>query len=83
VRQNPELARVQARASDRDGLGPIYRRLLDRERDADRRYGRLHRPRYLLEALEAGERVEVPLWRVPVHLRPPNCGPTLLVDPSM
>ncbi|MCG7583682.1 hypothetical protein [Mycolicibacterium sp. OfavD-34-C] len=80
-RQNPALAREAQRS--RDGLGPIYRRLLARERDQQARYGHLHRPRYLLDALEAGEAVTVPIWRVPVSLRPPGCGETVVVDPSM
>jgi hypothetical protein len=81
MRQNLEKAAAAQRS--RDGLGPVYRRLLDRERDADRRYGRLHRPRYLLDQLEAGETVTVPVWRVPVELRPPGCGSMLVVTPDM
>ncbi|WP_443189604.1 hypothetical protein [Mycobacterium sp. 4D054] len=80
-RQNPVRAREAQRSSD--GLGPIYRRLLDRERDQQARYGHLHRPRYLLDALEAGETVTVPWWKVPAYMRPPGCGDTLTVDPSM
>ena len=66
-----------------DGIGPIYRRLLGRERDQQARYGHLHRPRYLLDALEAGKTVTVPWWKVPVALRPAGCGDTLAVDRSM
>ncbi|MBX7455490.1 hypothetical protein GR927_46550 [Mycolicibacterium sp. 3033] len=82
-RQNPVRAREAQR---REGMGPIYRRLLDRERDMQRRFGvvgQMRRPRYLLDALEAGETVTVPIWRVPMHLRPPRCGETLVVTPDM
>lgn len=34
-----------------DGMGPIYRRLLARDRDQQKRYGHLHRPRYLLDGV--------------------------------
>jgi len=67
----------------RDGVGPIYRRLLATEKAQDRRYGRMGRPRYLLEALERGEAVKVPAWKVPVELRPPGCADTLVVTPDM
>jgi hypothetical protein len=76
-------ARQLVSLADSTSLGcAIYRRFLDRERDADRRYLRLGGPRMLLEALEAGETVQVPSWRVPVDLRPPGCGSTLVVTPD-
>lgn len=83
-RQNPALARQARRTGD--GLGPIYRYLLERQRVTQRRFGmvgQIRRPRFLLDALEAGETVEVSIWRVPVHMRPPGHGETLVVDPSM
>jgi len=84
MRQNLSKARAAQR---RDGMGPIYQRLLDFERGQDRKYGHMRngmrRPRYLLDALEAGETVEVPVWRVPVELRPSGCGSTLVVTPDM
>ena len=83
MRQNVERARAAQR---RDGMGPIYRHLLERQRDMQARFGvvgQMRRPRFLLDALEADETVEVPMWRVPVHMRPPGCGDTLVVDPSM
>lgn len=82
MRQN--LARAAQR--DRDGLGPVYRHLLDRERYFQRRFGvvgTMRRPRHLLDALEAGEVVTVPFWKVPIEYRPADCGSTLVVDPSM
>lgn len=50
------LAKVSA-AHSRDGLGPVYKRLLDRQRDLQKQFGTvgtMQRPRYLLDALEAG-----------------------------
>lgn len=80
-RQNPVRAREAQRSGD--GLGPIYRRLLARERDQQARYGHLHRPRFLLDALEAAETVTVPSWKVPVTLRPPGCGDVIVVSRDM
>lgn len=71
---------------DRDGMGPIYRHLLDHERHLHKRFGvvgQMRRPRHLLDALENGEVVEVAVWKVPFHLRPPGYGPTLVVTPAM
>lgn len=45
--------------------------------------GEMRRPRHLLDALEAGETVTVEAWWVPVEVRPPDCGPTLVVSPEM
>lgn len=83
-RQNPALARQAQRSGD--GLGPIYRYLLERQRVMQRRFGvvgQMRRPRLLLDALEAGEMVAVPAWRVPMSLRPPRCGETIVVTPEM
>ena len=82
-RQNFEKALA---ASRRNGVGPIYRHLLAFETAQDRRFGRvgdMRRPRYLLEALQADEPVEVSAWRVPVELRPPGCGSTVVVTMDM
>ncbi len=84
MRQNPIKAAAEARG---DGLGPIYRRLLDTEHRHQDRYdgvGGQRRPRYLLDALEAREEVTVPWWRIPGHLRPAGCdGGEVLVTPDM
>lgn len=83
-RQNPALAAAQQRSGD--GLGPIYRHLLGRQREMQRRFGvvgTVRRPTFLLDALEAGETVTVSSWRVPVHMRTPGCGGTLVIDPGM
>ena len=80
-RRNPALV-----APSRDGMGPVYRRLLDRERDLQRRFGVVgqhRRPRYLLDALERGETVAVPFYRVPSEFRPRGHGETIVVDPGM
>jgi hypothetical protein len=84
VRQNLEKAAAVARY--RDGVGPIYRHLLARERLAQARFGvvgNMRRPRYLLDQLEAGETVEVSVSKVPWELRPPGCGERIIVTSDM
>jgi hypothetical protein len=84
MRQN--LARASAAQQDRNGMGPVYKYLLDRERYFQRRFGlvgTMRRPRHLLDALEAGSVVTVPFWKVPFEYRPPDCGSALVVEPSM
>ena len=83
-RQNPLKAAEAMRS--RDGLGPVYKHLLDRERDMQKRFGvvgTMRRPRYLLDALEAGETVEVEFWRVPIGMRPPGSGDSVVVTRDM
>lgn len=80
-RQNPALMSVS-----RDGMGPVYRRLLDRERFLQKRFGVIgtfRRPRHFLDALEAGETVEAPWWKVPLEFRPRDHGETIVVHPGM
>ncbi len=59
----------------------VYRSLLEKEREQHARFGKIHavdsgqgepavvfrRPRHLLDALEAGEPVTVPFWRLGGH----------------
>lgn len=81
-RQNPALMSQPSR----DGMGPVYRRLLDRERDLHKRFGVVgqhRRPRHLLDALEAGETVTVPFYRVPSEFRPWDDGETVVVSSEM
>lgn len=82
MRQNPQKAAAQQRR-DSGGLGPLYRYLLAFETAQDERYRSLGRPRVLLAALQAGETVQVPAWRVPLDLRPPGCEGTVVVAADM
>ncbi|MFW3123287.1 hypothetical protein MMAG44476_36436 [Mycolicibacterium mageritense DSM 44476 = CIP 104973] len=64
----------------------MYRRLLDRERFLQKRFGvvgAMRRPRHLLDALEAGETVRVPWWKVPSGFLPSDHGETVVVTPDM
>ena len=80
-RQSYEKAMASARQPN--GVGPIYQHLLAHEVAQDRRYRPLGRPRLLLEALQAGEPVTVPVWKVPAELRPPGCAATVVVSQDM
>lgn len=81
-RMNLEKAAAEQRS--RDGLGPIYRHLLGRERDQQARYGHLRTvPVCCWMLWRPGRRLRYRLWRVAIELRPPRCGPTLIVTPDM
>lgn len=87
-RQNPALMSQSSRygLGLACRLGLVYWRLLDRERDLRKRFGvvgQRRRPRHLLDALEAGETVAVPYWRVPSGFLPRDHGETIVVDPGM
>jgi hypothetical protein len=82
MRQNHQKAAAEAKASA-DSIGPAYSQLLDRERVQDRRYRQLGRPRLLLQALEHGETVTVPWWRVKSQYRPPGSGRQVTVTRAM
>ncbi len=45
--------------------------------------GQHRRPRYLLDALERGETVAVPWWKVPSEFLPRDHVETIVVDPGM
>ncbi|CAN5388997.1 hypothetical protein BH10ACT9_BH10ACT9_58200 [soil metagenome] len=79
------MAKAAAEARG-DGMGPHYRHLLDAERAQQERYGHIgnsRRPRYLLDALAAGETVEVPCWRVPALCSPRSGNKTVTVTFDM